>query len=482
MRRLTLTTLAAALCLAVLPAAAAPDAAPLHAALVTFHDEVPAGFVAELAGLGVDDVMVFDAIDTAAVFAPVALLRRLEADPRVAGVRSQRRIVGHLYETVGQIGAQGIENAETYTFGEGAEVEERTRAGVTGAGQTVAVLDTGIYTAHPDLTDRVVEQLHFDYQYAYADLATPEQRDQVAETLGPLSNVDDWGHGTHVAGTVAGTGAMSAGRENHGVAPGADLVDLQIAHVNNGLVDDAGWEANAIAALDWLLRHHDDAAFGEHGIRVVNNSWGLTGTDLIFGEPGYDPLAAIIAEVVDAGIVMVFSAGNDGPGEDTVAAVPNGMDEVISVAAACRPTGGCRPGEVAGFSSRGEAVDIAAPGDTILSAYLPASVVGALGGLGGDYGADPAQEAQNRAFYTSSSGTSMAAPHVAGTVALVLEVHPALTPDQVHEILTTTATDLLEEGVDTASGHGLADVGAALRAANDLRLDAGVARAEAVTP
>lgn len=426
-------------------------------AIITFQHGLPAGIQSELQALGIRDAMGFDAIDAVTLTAPRSVLARYAMDPRVLQVRAQRRLRLDLYGSVGQIGAQGVEVPETY------EIPERgtfTRPGVSGAGQTIAILDTGIWTGHPDLFDQVTKSMHFEFQYALPSIFTPEQRDIVFAGTGALANLDDWGHGTHVAGIAAGTGESAAGRENHGVAPGAKLVSLGMAHLQNGLVDDAGWEANAIAAIDWIARHHKDPEFGPNGIRIVNNSWSLTGTDLIFGAPEYDPLKAIIQQVVAKGVVMVFAAGNSGGAG--VGEIPNGMPEVITVANACKAADSCGNGKLDSTSSRGEAVDVAAPGADIISASLPPSLVGVAGQLGGNYGASTEDQVKNRAFYTSASGTSMASPHIAGVVALMLQINPALTPEQVLQILGTTADDKGPAGHDEGWGHGLVNVRRAL--------------------
>ena len=449
---------------ATLPAQGSGDpGAVMHRAVIVFKDRIPADMASALRADGIVHAQGFASVKSVALTAPVRVLRRWEADPRVADVYDQRKLRLNLYASVKQIGADAVKTPSDYSVGD----QTFTRPGVTGAGQTVAVLDTGIWAQHPDLSNRVVKELNFEFQYVYGPKMDAGQRDLVYSTTGPTSTVDDWGHGTHVAGIVAGEGTSSAGRPNHGVAPGADLVSLKMADLHNGLPDDAGWETNAIAAIDWVLRHHADPEFGPNGIGVVNNSWGLTGTDTIFGAPTYDPLAAVINKVVDAGVVMVFAAGNDHPAK-AIGAVPNGMDKVITVAASCKAVHSCNPKTMASFSSRGPSVDVSAPGTDILSTVLPPSLTGALGKAGGDYGATTQDQAVNKAWYGAASGTSMAAPHIAGVVALLLQVNPALTPAQVHEILTTTATDMRAVGFDNESGHGLVDVPKALQAAHQL--------------
>ncbi|MDX1619770.1 MAG: S8 family serine peptidase [Nitriliruptorales bacterium] len=464
--------IAAILAAALTAAVPSPDAELVRAIIA--YDELPTTIELDLAAAGVEQAVVFEAIDGVAVTAPKAVVELLADDPSVLGVQAERRLRMHLFESVEQIGAQGVEDDDPYTVGTESGPVDRVRPGVDGTGQTVAVIDTGIWDVHPDLLGKVTH-FNFEFQYAGEGIFSAEQIDLYAEATGQAGRVDDWGHGTHVAGIVAGTGEGSAGRVNHGVAPGAALVDLKIADLHNGLPDDAGWERNALAAIDWVIRHHADDAFGPNGIGVVNNSWGLTGTDTLFEAPRYDLLEAAIDEVVNGeGVVFVFAAGNDGPGEDTIGRI-NGLDEVITVTAACKPkttASGCMPTGpgIASFSSRGPEADVAAPGVEIMSANAPASLVGPLGQLGGDYGGSRTDQVQNRALYTSASGTSMAAPHVAGLVALMLEVNPDLTPAQVEQILIETADyhGASETGFDTAWGHGLVNTVEVLRAAHDL--------------
>lgn len=465
--------------------------ARLHRAIVKFRGgALPADLGGLVDALDVREAVAFETIGAVAVTAPVAQLRALADHPRVEAIRSERELELHLYRSVGEIGAPAAYEGSTYeaTADDGTTVTA-TRPGVDGTGQHVAVLDTGILAGHPDLVGKVAAHRNFEFAWG-VELLDASALDAYAEATGPSNLTDDIGHGTHVAGIVAGQGTSSQGRPNHGVAPGATLVDLRIAAGPvQGLVEDTGWERNAIAAFDWLLRHHDDEAFGEHGIRVNTNSWGLTGSDLVFGAPEFDPLAEIIRKVDGAGIVTVFSAGNDGASDNvTDATVPNGLPEVISVAAACKAdsyTSGCDPtrdGDMANFTSHGPAVDVTAPGVGILSTVPPASLIGALSkigdpdpvfgiGYGDHFGGSPEQQAAHRAAYGTASGTSMSGPHVAGAAALVLAANPGLTTAEVADILASTADDMLESGHDIASGHGMIDVAEAVDVAHRATLD-----------
>jgi serine protease AprX len=453
-----------------------------------------------LLALGVTSAVAFETIGALAVTAPRSAVDTLLADGTIESARPERRLQLHLAESVKYIGA------DRALLDAPAKVKTRTgsvvRPSVDGTGSTVAVLDTGIADVHPDLLGQVTTHRNFELAYAAEMLLDAEGLDAFALATGDTARTDDIGHGTHVAGIVAGngTGAQKRSNANQGVAPGAQLVDLRIAAGPvQGLVDDAGWERNAIAAFDWLLRHADDEEFGKNGIGVNTNSWGLTGTDVVFGAPDFDPLAEIIAEVDKAGMVTVFSAGNDGAGDDVRATtVPNGLPQVISVAASCKPgakTQGCgdpRANDIAKFSSRGPAVDIAAPGVEIVSAVSP-SIVGAIGkgcapkelgpvpcvltpGSYGGEGATPADVAVNFALYGSLNGTSMAGPHIAGVVALLLEANPKLTPMQVQTILAGTAKDRQAKGRDIEAGYGLVNVPGALVAATQLKSGAPMAK------
>lgn len=481
---------------AVVPAvqAAAPDA-PLGRYVVKLADgQRPAALQGRLERLGVTSAVAFETIGAMAVTAPRSAVQDLVRSGVAVSARSERKIELHLAESVKYIGA------DRATLGKPSVVSTKggkvVRPAVDGNGSTVAVLDTGINDAHPDLVGQVTAHRNFELSYLGEMLLSAPQLDGYAQATGDTARTDDIGHGTHVAGIVAGTGLAAQARENdnRGVAPGAKLVDLRIAAGPvQGLVDDMGWERNAIAAFDWLLRHRKDAAFGKNGIQLSTNSWGLTGTDVFFGKPKFDPLRDIIVKMGKQGVHTVFSAGNDGAKDSvTDKTVPNGLPDVVSVAASCKPTAvqqGCdKPtavNDIATFSSRGSSVDIAAPGVEIVSTVSP-NVVGALAKaclpaeLGpvpcvlyrGQYGgkdANAAHVAVNYALYGSLHGTSMAGPHIAGVVALLLQANPTLTPVQVQTILAGTATDRQKAGRDIEAGWGLVDVPDALVAATRAR-------------
>lgn len=274
--------------------------------------------------------------------------------------------------------------------------------GETGSNATVAVIDSGIDASHADLPlgSKVVQNVKI------VPFGNPLENQLVTDTSS--------GHGTHVAGTIGGTGAASNGYYK-GVAPGAKLVGLGAGEVLFILT--------ATQAYDWVLTHH-----AEYDIRVISNSWGSTGG----GVNVRNPVVVASLEAYNRGILSVFAAGNDG-GYDVMnpySIVP----WVISVAA------GTKTGQLADFSSRGQDgdyfkhPDITAPGVSIYSTRSKTIGITAL---------DPLPNPVNplwTPYYTLMDGTSMATPHVSGAAALLLSHNSNLSPDQVIDLLTSNAT------------------------------------------
>lgn len=287
--------------------------------------------------------------------------------------------------------------------------------GPTGRNVTVAVLDTGIDATHSDLSGRVVRNIKLaDTQSASAGFNFPVNSEN-------LSNTDQiYGHGTFVAGIIAGNGARTAGKYA-GVAPDAKLVglsagDATLVYVLNG--------------LDYLLS--SQAALG---VRVVNCSFSAnTPYDT------NDPVNVATKMLTEAGVNVVFSAGNTGPGTHTLnpyAVAP----WVVSVGATDTQ------GRLAAFSSRGDFASdlfrptLVAPGVNVVS--LRGSGVANVTGAVGLAGADAQRLSSSEIpYYTTSNGTSFSAPQVAGAIALMLEANPSLNPAEVRKILQRTATPL----------------------------------------
>ena len=448
--------------------------------IVAFDREagLPADLGDVLRRAGALDGAAFTTMDVVAVTLPVGAIDRLRDRSDVVAVRPERRLQFHLAKSVPFIGAdRETLGAPETVAGEGPDGPWQVeRPAVDGSGQTIAVVDTGVWGEHPDLAGQVIAQRDFELAYAGELLLTTEQLDTFAATTGPLAGTtDDVGHGTHVAAIAAGTGAGTSGRANNnrGVAPGAKIVDLRISPQAHTSDNNFGWERNALAAYDWLVRHHADKQFGPNGIRVVNNSWG-TGASTVDGEDlDYSPFEQILPALHDAGVVVVFSAGNSGVGDNVTAdLLPTGHPDVITVAAGCHPgstTSSCRATQpdrsIGSFSSRGPAVDVTAPGVDIVAAVNVSSGA-ALGQISGNFaGTQPQDAVTNRVLHANFSGTSMSGPHVAGLAALVLQADPTLTPAEVRVLLNATSRDLLQVGRDIHSGWGMVDAPAAVTAA-----------------
>lgn len=319
----------------------------------------------------------------------------LAKDGRVRSLWLDRPIRWDLAESVPLVGAPLV--WETF--------------GSTGRGVTVAVFDTGIDTQHPDLTSRVANTVR-------AFGITYDQPNFVEAPVMTDVNI----HGTHVAGIIAGTGAASD-RTYRGVAPGARL--LAVAALDSAVPT----IFHAITSYGWILENQE-----QYGIRVVANSWGMDQGGHPLPE---NPVNVATLALYEAGLVVVFSAGNDGPNPNTMGTIKN-VPWVISVAAGTKSRG------LISFSSRGvpgDALlepDVTAPGYLIYAARaLSPTAVSPLGAVANEK--NPAYTP----FYWALSGTSMASPHVSGAVALMLEANPDLSPDQVIDIVKQSADPMV---------------------------------------
>src|SRR3954453_2857676 len=317
--------------------------------------------------------------------------------------------------------------------------------GVTGQGVMVAVLDSGV-AAVPGLEapGKVVRG---------PDLSLEANSDTV---LGD----DTYGHGTHMAGIIAGrdavptdpkTGALKAddASKQLGVAPGAQLLALKLAST-----DGSPDVSQVIAGLDWVAQHRFDNGMN---VRVVNLSFG-TGSVQPYHP---DPLAAAAENAWHAGLVVVVSGGNGGSAAGGLS--DPAIDPYVLAVGSSDPnhkvTGWDHP-RVADYSSRGtdeRHVDLLAPGRSVVGLRDPGSYVDVNNPEGLVKG-----DADARLF--RGSGTSQAAAVVSGAAALLLQAYPQLTPDQVKAALVSTATEIKNaEPVD--AGAGQLDVHAAIEAA-----------------
>src|SRR5216683_1460898 len=304
---------------------------------------------------------------------------------------------------------------------------------VSGRGVTVAVLDTGVDGTHGDLAGRVVQNLKL------ADTQSVGVGFNYPVTAPSLPNTDQaYGHGTFVAGIIAGNGQQSGGKYA-GVAPGANILGLSAGDASLLFV---------LSGFDYLL-----ANGSSFGVRVVNCSFSA---NTVFDVN--DPVNIATRMLTDSGISVVFSAGNNGSGLDSL--------NPYSVAPWVISTGATDDqGRLANFSSRGDfgsplfRPTLVAPGVNTVS--LRASAVAAVTTIDGLLGADPQLSTNELPYYTTGSGTSFSTPQVAGVVALMLEANPQLTPAQIRDILQRTATPLPQYYVHEV-GAGLLNAQAAV--------------------
>lgn len=392
--------------------------------------------------VGFKHLSMVGAVATPSVIAAARLL------PGVEGIYLNRQLDYMLAEGITSINADAVH-----------------ALGYTGAGVGIAIMDSGIDgLANPDVAypGKTVQNVKF--AGSLRDLLTlgvtlPQNAGELF--IENLPNTEtSMGHGTHVATIAGGNGAGSGGKYV-GVAPGANLIGVSVG--------DALFIFWILAGFDWILENR-----AQYNIQVVNNSWGSEGA-----YDAADPINEASKALHDAGIAVVFAAGNSGPGANTLnpySAAP----WVISVAAGCKAgapwAAPCadaagRDPILAGFSSRGVAgdpllhPDITAPGALIVSGRASTGLI--MTGL------DAPDDVQTCAitpahlpFYTCASGTSMAAPHIAGVIALLEQASGGtLTPDQALNALTSTARPL--------PGYGVWEVGAgyvdALAAVNAVR-------------
>ena len=298
------------------------------------------------------------------------------------------------------------------------------QGGTSGGGITIAVLDSGVAN-DADLANRILASVNF------AD---------------PRSADDPGGHGTHVAGIIAGNGSRSNG-EFGGIAPQANIVDVRVLGASG-----SGRVSSVVRGIEWVLAHRT-----AYNIRVMN---------LSFGAPAplsyrADPFSAAVEIAWRRGVAVVVAAGNGGPGRDTV--LTPGIDPyVITVGATDDRGTASRDDDVfAWFSAWGSnpKPDLVAPGRRLVSLRVPGSTLDTL---------YPGRvvAAQNGATYFQLSGTSMSTGVVSGVAALSLQSRPGLSPDQLKALLVGAARPYGTAGATgvpdpIADGSGLVDAKAA---------------------
>lgn len=393
-------------------------------AVVTYDQMEPVteSQIQQLLNLGLTEGVQFS---TLPIIGVVATPQQIEALAQQDGVRSIWLNRELEYYNADARKITGVEQLQSNEF------VQRNGTSFTGKGVTIMVNDSGIDASHQDLFygDTVVENVQALTHAQAIGLVAPTDGFVLEGQINTDLNV---GHGTHCAGTIAGSGVMSDGKYM-GAAPDAELV---------GYGSGAGVSIlDAVGGYDYALSNV--YAFNSP-IRIMSNSWGSSGK---FSPDS--PVSIASYKAYKLGILSVFAAGNSGPGEDShnpYAQIPWGM----SVGA------GDKFGQLAGFSSRGlksesgtftmpdgsqwtynNEVTIVAPGVDIISTRASTNLVS----NGGDADLD-AIETEYVPFYTMISGTSMATPHVAGIVALMMEANPTLSLLEIKKLLQETATNM----------------------------------------
>ena len=344
-------------------------------------------------------------------YVPDASLDALSKIPGVSGVSLDRPVHGTLERTGAAVGATWV----------------RETLGFDGTGVGIAVIDSGVANWHDDLgpnkVTRFVDFVNFQ-PTAY----------------------DDYGHGTHVAGIIAGDGHDSGGRRR-GIAPGATLLVEKVLDASG-----QGYISNVIAAIDYAIANKDALR-----LRVIN----LSVAAGVYESYNTDPLTLAAKRAVEAGLVVVSAAGNLGRAADGTAqygaiGAPGNAPWVITVGASSHNGTADRADDsIAGFSSRGPAPidyqakpDLVAPGLGIESLAEAGSTLWNTKPLMRLWGSvNTASEP-----YLSLSGTSMASPVVSGTIALMLQANPTLTPNLVKAILQYTAEERTYDGLTQGAG------------------------------
>ena len=369
---------------------------------------------------------------------PNTALHQLASLQEVAQVSFDRPVQGTMEAPAGAIGARWV--AE--------------QLGFDGKGVGVALIDSGVTAWHDDLdSDRVV---HF------ADFVNFR-----------ATHYDDYGHGSHVSGIIAGNGKASGGATK-GIASKASLIVLKALDGAGG-----GFTSNVLAAIDYAIAHRET-----YNIRIIN----LSVSAGVYESYLKDPLTLAAKRAVDAGIVVVAAAGNLGRSPLGQAqrggiSAPGNAPWVLTVGATTdNGTVERSDDRVAGFSSRGPSAidreskpDLVAPGVGITSLAEPSSVLFAANPQARVRGVVPTISEP----YLTLSGTSMAAPVVTGTVALMLQANPSLTPNAVKAILQFTA-EQRQEYDGNAQGAGFLNARGAVELAKAFGTTAPDATASAV--
>jgi serine protease AprX len=386
----------------------------------------------------------FDSLNMLAVELPADVIEELASFSEVTFISSDREVIslgGHLSTTTGAdaVRAQTTSTGTSYTL--------------DGKGIGIAFLDSGIYSAHKSFTGRIGGSK--DY--------TGENRTD-----------DPYGHGTHVTSIAAGNGSILNGKYV-GIAPGATIYNLRV--LNSG---GTGRVSSVLAALNDLILYH-----AQYNIRVVNLSLGMPAIDSYKN----DPICLAVRRLVDAGVVVIAAAGNDGKASDGNKAyglihAPGNEPSAITVGASnTYGTIDRNDDGITTYSSRGPTrsywtdevgvkhydnlikPDVVAPGNKIIAAEAVANYM-----VKRDPSLDMGVSKFDNQKMMRLNGTSMATPAVAGAAALLLQANPKLTPNMIKAILMYTAQPLSGYNM-FEQGTGQINIEGAVRLAKAMRTD-----------
>jgi serine protease AprX len=384
--------------------------------------------------------MAFQNIDALAVELPISAVTALasRADVAYVSLDNPTEVTGHVEVATGASLVRNYGNASTGT--------------INGTGIGIAILDSGVYSAHHSFGSRVAANIDF----------TGEGRTD-----------DHYGHGTHVAAIAAGSNHVSGAYT--GIAPAAKLINVRVLNSQG-----RGSTSHAIAGIDWCITNK-----AAYNIRVINLSFGAVAVDSYVN----DPLCRAVRRAVNAGIVVCVAAGNlgkDTAGRKVLGAIhsPGIEPSAITVGAANTfGTNSRADDQVATYSSRGPTrgyytnaagvkhydnlikPDLVAPGNKIIAAEAPGNHLLLT---------NPTLDALVSAFDPHDmmymSGTSMSTPVVSAAAALMIQRNPALTPNLIKAALQYTAQPLA--GFSTCEqGAGLLNIEGAVRLAGLIRQD-----------
>jgi len=432
---------------------------------VLVHGTDIAAARAAVTATGMRPVTEFERIGVAVASGTADQVEAARSQPGVIYLEGNSPI--EFFDQTSNTATRGAEAVQTLTGANGQPLD--------GSGVSVAVIDSGVDPSHPFLQDAdggsaVVANLKsvcLDESNTGTDCVLPVPGFLDTDTI------SGGGHGTHVNGIVAGRPTtLSDGTRLQGAAPGASLVSISTGAVL--LI------VGADSALNWVLENHDHPcgagvpAAQCPPIKVTNNSYGPSGGG------AFDPNSATVKlqrALAADGVVTVWAAGNDGGDGSGSLTNPPGQDPtggILSVASYYDQDTGTRDGVVSDYSSRGATSDpstwpdLSAPGENITSScrvYLPICATGLAPQNG--------PGALDVGTFNTISGTSMAAPHIAGIVAQLFQADPTATPAEIEAALKGTAYRYTDGAAyRTAGGYttsfdkgtGLVDVVAAVQA------------------